>query len=209
MKYLPQPRKQPKQARSEQMVESILEAAARVLAERGYAAATTNLVAARAGVSVGSLYQYFPNKDSLVAALHERHADQMEAAIEKALDAADPRSLPKQIEAMVRAMVAVHQISPQLHRVLEQEFPFFDAPTEESPADKKILVRIRKLLAGHHDEIPTRNLELTAWTVMTVAGALVHATIIDPPEHFALEEIETMINRVLVGFLTCVPAEVA
>lgn len=56
MKSLPQPRKAPRQARSQQMVEVILEATARVLGERGYAGTNTNVVAERAGVSVGSLY---------------------------------------------------------------------------------------------------------------------------------------------------------
>lgn len=63
------------------MGEAILEATARVLAERGYAGTNTNRVAERAGVSVGSVYQYFPHKDSLVAALHERHGARMYAAI--------------------------------------------------------------------------------------------------------------------------------
>src|SRR5689334_3047576 len=84
-KALPQPRKQPRQARSQHMVETILEATARILAERGYVGTNTNLVAERAGVSVGSLYQYFPNKKSLVAALHERYAAQMERAIDTVL----------------------------------------------------------------------------------------------------------------------------
>ena len=61
-----EPRKRPVQARSRQTVESILVAAARILAERGYLATTTNDVADAAGVSIGSLYQYFPNKDSLL-----------------------------------------------------------------------------------------------------------------------------------------------
>ena len=67
-----EPRKRPVQARSRQTVESILAAAARILAERGYLATTTNDVAEAAGVSIGSLYQYFPNKDSLLVALEER-----------------------------------------------------------------------------------------------------------------------------------------
>lgn len=66
-------RKSPVQDRSQRTVQTILDAAAHVLAERGYSATTTNHVAAAAGVSIGSLYQYFPNKDSLIVALEERH----------------------------------------------------------------------------------------------------------------------------------------
>lgn len=70
-----EPRKRPVQRRSRETVARILDAAAEVFAERGYTAATTNAVAERAGVSVGSLYQYLPNKEALLVALAERHLD--------------------------------------------------------------------------------------------------------------------------------------
>ncbi|MDR5752624.1 MULTISPECIES: TetR/AcrR family transcriptional regulator [unclassified Caballeronia] len=210
MKCVPQLRKQPKQARSEYLVETILEAAGRVLGERGYAATTTNLVAARAGVSVGSLYQYFPNKDSLVAALHERHARQMDVAIDRALLATERQSLPPRIAAVVRAMLLAHQDSPQLHRVLEQEFPFFDAPADQSPADQCILKKILGLLGDYSEQLSPHSLDLAAWIIMTVTGSLVHAAVIDPPAGFTLSTIEAAITRVVLGFLTYAddPAEV-
>src|SRR3954470_9305494 len=70
------PRKRPRQARSRATVESVLEATARVLVKRGFDGLTTNLVAEAAGVSIGSLYQYFPNKAALVAALIEKHVEE-------------------------------------------------------------------------------------------------------------------------------------
>ena len=69
-------RRSPVQARSKRTVERILDAAAHVFGERGYAA-TTNHVAERAGLSIGSLYQYFPDKDALLVALHDRHLEQV------------------------------------------------------------------------------------------------------------------------------------
>lgn len=72
MPAIPQARKQPRQARSRHAVAAILEAAARILARDGYAGLTTNKTAELAGVGIGSLYQYFPNKDALVLALHLR-----------------------------------------------------------------------------------------------------------------------------------------
>ena len=71
-------RKRPTQARSRATVDTILDAAAHVFAERGYTSTTTNHIATHAGLSIGSLYQYFPNKDALLVAMEERHLEQME-----------------------------------------------------------------------------------------------------------------------------------
>ncbi len=70
-------RKEPRQKRSQSTVESIVEAGARVLARRGWANFTTNEVARTAGVSIGSLYQYFPNNLSIAEAIRKRHLDEI------------------------------------------------------------------------------------------------------------------------------------
>ena len=78
------PRKRPSQARSQRTVDAILKAAAQVFSRRGYAATTTNHIAERAGVSIGSLYEYFPSKDALLAALMEAHIEEADAALSQA-----------------------------------------------------------------------------------------------------------------------------
>src|SRR5262249_7474993 len=75
-------RKLPVQERSRVTVEALLEATARILVKEGFDAASTNRIAAVAGVSVGSLYQYFPSKESLVAALIDRHNQQIMQAVQ-------------------------------------------------------------------------------------------------------------------------------
>jgi AcrR family transcriptional regulator len=142
MTPLPEPRKTPVQARSRQPVEMILEATADALAERGYAGTDTNLVAARAGVSLGSIYQYFPNKDALVTAPPERHAARRCAIIEDAPGSAHPCGLSGHIEAVVHALLAAHRLDPASHKVLARQLPFFDAPKDQSSVDKVIFERI-------------------------------------------------------------------
>lgn len=201
MSPLPQPRRTPRQARSQALVEAILEATARVLAQRGYAGTNTNLVAERAGVSVGSVYQYFPNKDSLVTALHERHAAQMYRAIDNVLAARQPRSLRGHVEAMVHALLAAHRVEPGLHQVLEKEFPFFDAPKNQSPADDSIYRRVQQLLEEHRGEIAPRNRDLATWVVLQTMESLVHAAVIDAPAQFSAISVERAIVDVLMGYL--------
>lgn len=197
-----QPRKTPRQARSQQMVEAILEAAARVLAERGYAGTNTNLVAERAGVSVGSLYQYFPNKDALITALHERHALQMHGVIERVLGAEPPpEGLRGQVGALVRALVAAHQLEPELHRVLERDLPFFDPPREHSVADDRIFRCVRQLLEAYRDEIAPTDRDVATWAVLQTLESLVHACVVDAPPALSVPAMEAAIVDMLMGYL--------
>lgn len=114
-------RKEPSQARSRATVEAIIEAGARVLSDLGWAGFTTNKVAEAAGASIGSLYQYFPNKLSLVEAIRRRHFDQVLAVISDA--AADEKPLRQFARELTRGMIAAHSIHPTLHQVLLDEAP--------------------------------------------------------------------------------------
>src|SRR5271154_532489 len=107
------PRKLPTQQRSEATVEAILQAAAQVFERHGYAAGTTNRIAERAGVSIGSLYQYFPNKDAVLVALTERHIEAGAAVVAPLLarlEASTP--LDDALRGLTAAMVALHRQRP-------------------------------------------------------------------------------------------------
>lgn len=105
-----QPRKEPTQSRSRQTVEWLLEATARVFRAEGFDA-TTNRIAAAAGVSVGTLYEYFPNKDALLFALAQRHVAEAERGLEAALDA--PRDHAAWLAGLQTAIVASHRFPSQ------------------------------------------------------------------------------------------------
>lgn len=124
------PRKAPTQARSRETVRAIVEAAAHVFEARGPEAATTDAIAARAGVSIGSLYQYFPSKEALLATLSACHLLAAREALEPALERLDAGAAPETaIPALVRAMVECHAERPRLHRIL-----FADAPGAKAQA---------------------------------------------------------------------------
>jgi AcrR family transcriptional regulator len=191
----------PRQTRSRALVEAILESTARVLVERGYAGTNTNLVAERAGVSVGSLYQYFPNKDSLIAALHERHGAQMCAVVESVLATASPQDMRSHLAVLVHAMLAAHQVEPELHRLLEQEFLSFDVSYNQDPADLSVFRRVRQLLENHRREVAPRDLDLATWMVLKMMQALVHAAVITPPPRHATPAVEQAIVDMLAGYI--------
>lgn len=201
MQALQQPRKTPRQARSRALVEAILEATARVLSERGYAGTSTNLVAEHAGVSIGSVYQYFPNKDSLITALHERHAAQLHAVMTAALDLPQPATLRERLTAIVSAWLAAHRVEPELHRVLEKEFPFYDVPPEESPADQAIFKQFRQILERHREEIQPPDLDLATWVLLQTMEALIHAAVLSPWPQFPEDAVQQAIVDTLCGYL--------
>jgi AcrR family transcriptional regulator len=110
------------QRRSRETVAAILDAAARVLEEHGYAAGTTNRIAERAGVSIGSLYEYFPSKDAIVVALAERELDAERDALLAVLTGARAREpLALLLRRFVEAIVDLHAARPTLHRILFEE----------------------------------------------------------------------------------------
>jgi len=133
------PRKQPRQARSVETRARILDAAKSVFAEHGYAAGTTNRIAEAASMSVGSLYQYFPNKDAILVELVNAHVAEGMTALAGALANAGPISRPDHVgpavRAVVSAMVGVHATDRALHRVL----------FEESPRPPSLLADLRRL----------------------------------------------------------------
>ena len=107
------------------MVARIVNAAAHVFAEMGYAAGTTNAIALEAGVSIGSLYSYFPDKDAILAELVQRHIDDGIREISSRLAQPGPpaATLAGRTRPFVEATVVVHLDNPSLHRVIFEEAP--------------------------------------------------------------------------------------
>jgi AcrR family transcriptional regulator len=101
-----EPRKSPVQARSTASVDAILEATIQVLLQVGKERLTTTKVALRAGVSVGTLYQYFPNKSALLKGALKRHLDEVSEGIERVCDRQKGHSLEQMATALVTAFLA-------------------------------------------------------------------------------------------------------
>ena len=124
----------------------MLHAAAQVLEERGWKGLTTNAVAEAAGVSIGSIYQYFPNKLALIEEVRRRHLDDIRAILRVAADVQIPR--PKRIEALVDGMIAVHARHPAAHRVLLEDAPRTDGSTSVREAFLADYIRAYEALAA-------------------------------------------------------------
>lgn len=143
------PRKSPRQRRSTATVDTILEAAARILEANGLDALTTNAVAERAGVSIGSLYQYFPGKAAILAELIRRQRADLLAGIDEAASRKPDGSLEESIRALVDAAVAHQLHRARLARALEYAEGILPLTEETSALSRAIVEHVRVLLMGH------------------------------------------------------------
>jgi AcrR family transcriptional regulator len=116
-------RKTPLQARSKLMVETILDATARILVEEGFSRTTTNRVAERAGISVGSLYQYFPSREALVAGVAQRYSETMKATLETLQAQTQAEDLESALRILLDGISKAHAANPALSHVLAAELP--------------------------------------------------------------------------------------
>ncbi len=120
-----------KQARSKATVDAIIEAATRILADAGWAAVNTNAIAERAGVSVGSVYEYFPNKQAILDVIIDRHLEAGEALLaETAGEVTGPVAPDSVVAALVSGFIRLHSNDPRLHRALSGEVPI--SPTQRA-----------------------------------------------------------------------------
>src|SRR5215475_174502 len=111
-------RKSASQARSRATVSALVEATARILVREGFDKASTNRIAEVAGVSVGSLYQYFPSKEALVVAVVERHRQEIMQTVRGELAEILAQPPDKAVRSLVAVAVQAHRVDPKLHRVL-------------------------------------------------------------------------------------------
>jgi AcrR family transcriptional regulator len=196
------PRKQPKQDRSKVIVEAILEATTRILVEEGYDKANTNRIAERAGISIGSLYQYFPNKESLMTALMEQHAREMAELVETKLNRLFDSPLKIVIPEIIKAVVAAHAIDPRLHQVLSEEIPRSERSPQMHKADERITELLRAYLDRWRDEIDPQNIELTVFILSRTVDSLCHSAVIEYPNFVRDSQFEREVSNLLLSYLT-------
>jgi AcrR family transcriptional regulator len=201
---LTKPRKDASQARSRATVDALIEATARILVREGFERASTNRIAAAAGVSVGSLYQYYPSKEALVAAVIKRHNRGLMAVVRAAL--ADVEALPVEIGArrLVAAAIAAHRVDPKLHRVLAEQTPKIGALEDVEAFNRDYFRLFHGYLERHRDELRALDLDLAAFVCVTSIEAMTHTAVLHHPEMLTGDRAEALVDegaRLLLGYL--------
>jgi AcrR family transcriptional regulator len=196
------PRKLPLQERSRITVEAILIATTHILVEFGYERTNTNKIAERAGVSIGSLYQYFPSKEAIIAALIEHHADSMTRMIEAKLLDQQQAPLEVALRQLVKACISAHTINPKLHKVLIEQVPHVGQLEKITHVEKQVKALIRSYLENKRNQIRPQNIDLAAFMLAHSLESLIHAAATEPD--FAVnEEFEQELTAILLRYLKC------
>lgn len=197
------PRKTPRQQRSEFTFGAILDAAARLFQEHGYSGTTTNKIAELAGVSIGTLYHYVPDKDALLYALAERHireSAEVLSAVAEQLRAERP-PLADTVRRLVGAVAELHRRQPEMHRLLFDRAPRTAEGVqqlrllEQTIADE-VEYQLRRLGAG--GDAPA----LTALLLVQGVEAQIHGTVLGPPPGYTVDDCVTAVADLWIRALT-------
>ena len=189
------------QTRSRATVDALVEAAAQVFETHGYAAGTTNRIAERAGVSIGTLYQYFADKDALLVAVAERHLADGVARLAALVTRLDDDPAPEEaIGAFVRAMAELHADRPALHAFLFERAPLPEAVREEvRDLERRLTAPVAAWLRRR--PTPPPDPETTAWALVQAVEALTHRWVLDPPPDADRTAFERTLTRLLAAAL--------
>jgi AcrR family transcriptional regulator len=209
-KILTNPRKAASQERSRITVAAILDATARILTLEGYARASTNRIAAVAGVSIGSLYQYFPNKEALIAALVARHNREILSLLESSMRECKTDDLNGAMRELIRAMIAAHRVDPELHRIFKEEVPRIGKLADVEAIRKETLNLVRSYLEQCRDDILLQDLDTAAFICVTTVETLTHALVINDCGLPLSDEADIVehITRLIAGYLGTAPVPV-
>lgn len=199
-----EPRKKAQQKRSRATVEDILLAAAQVFEAYGYAAGTTNRIAERAGVSIGTLYQYFPNKEALAVALLERHIEDGMRRLHTWVGSivAEPQSLRHALRLFVAGMLELHGERPRLQHVLLEETPLPPRVHDALLAGERDAAKLVAGLLRLYPEVRHPRLEQAAVMAVQSVESLTHRLAAHPEQGLAREVFGDELVAMLEAYLT-------
>ncbi len=198
------PRKVASQVRSRATVDALVEATARILVKEGFDKASTNRIAEVAGVSVGSLYQYFPCKEALVAAVIERHQQEIMQTVRSELAEMVVQPVEQWVRQLVAVAVKAHRVDPDLHRVLAEQIPRVGKLAKLETFNRENYTLFRTYLESHQDELRVDDLELASFVCVTSIEALTHNAVLHGSVMLADEGAARFIDEathLVVGYL--------
>jgi AcrR family transcriptional regulator len=193
-------RRLPRQRRAHDTVEAVLDAVSRVLEREGAARLTTNRIAEAAGVSIGSLYQYFADKRAILIALRDRHVAEMAQLVERRLVEHAEAPLATLIRGLVEAMIEAHALAPALYQLLLAQVP--PGSGEDPGLEGRLRGAVRLALASRANELePGAKTDKLLFTVTQMMESLAHAVVLHRPPSVSFAAAKEEAVRAVVSYL--------
>ena len=155
-------------------------AAAHVLIHEGFERATTNRIADVAGVSIGSLYQYFPNKQALLEMLFERHSRDVLTLLAQHIDAVQGSSVSSVVRSYVQAMIEMHRRCGDLHRVFVVEARSMNGVAALNGYYEQARSLCRGFFTAHAGALRTPDPDLAAFMLVHAVDGVIDAAVLEP-----------------------------
>jgi len=182
------------------MVEAILQAAARVFVQVGYGRATTNRIARAAGISVGSLYQYFPSKDAVAVELLRRYRETLLQLVQRHLSGVDASTFEPAVRALLAALLRAEGIDPALHRVLIEQVLRTSARAEIIGFEEQMEGMLAGFIRGAAGGAFPRDPDVASFVLVRAVLGAVHAAVVDRPSVNGPALVDE-VTRLVVRFL--------
>jgi len=196
------PRNQPQQPRSRATVNIILDAAIRVLDQDGWDALTTSRVAEVAGVSVGTLYQYFAHREAIVAALQERELSRASEMLDRLLRSGESTTHRELAHSVVQGLFDLYKAAPALHRVLAVDGLRFSPTGTVLAFDARSVAVVKAFLALGSARLRQTNLEAAAFVIYQSVRASMLAYFLEAPVGVDDRAIVDELTELVVRYLT-------
>ena len=165
-------RRRPRQARAQERIERLLDTAEQVFADVGYDAATTNVIAQRAGTSIGSLYEFFPNKEAIARALADRYVTQIGGIYDSEIVDAPSLLGDAIVERVVAALDRFYREHPGAVPLLNGRFSSPDLADAGEQLQHALVRQVERVLAARASGVPAVKRRLVATVVAEVARSL-------------------------------------
>lgn len=190
-----------KQDRAKATIETILQGAAHVLVKEGYEGTNTNRIAEVAGVSIGSIYQYFTNKEAIIGELIEVHMQKIMDVFYENYNKLSTVSLKDGIRILIRSLIQARSVEPKLQRVFDEQLPKVGKLSRLREYETQVVEMIKDYLQSKKSEILVKNLEMAAFISVYAVEAIIQLALYNQQDMLAGGHLEDELTNLIVRYL--------
>jgi AcrR family transcriptional regulator len=194
-------RKTPVQTRSRATLDQILEAASALLVEEGYEATSTNRIARRAGLSVGSFYQYFPSKEAVVAELIDRQADAMLGVLMGRLAELAGETFEQSVRTLVRTIFELFSQNAALNKVLLEQLHRVGRLDRLRELETRAVQVVQLYLGMQRQRVRPQDLEMASLILVHLVDSLAIVFTVYYPDRLANERLGAEVAELVLRYV--------